>query len=90
MIPKHVGQWHEPHGDRRTLELAELPHAVIKDAKIVSVREKMPVLKDGQGGIHRGDDGCGARQDKSMGLAHDGSEPGHGITALYGMKGARW
>ena len=61
---------------------------MIKDPAIVSVREKMPVLKDRQGGISRGEDGCGARQDKSMGLARDGSS--YSITGLYGMKGARW
>jgi hypothetical protein len=38
MIPEHVGQWHEPYGRRRTLEPAELPDAVIKDAEIMRMR----------------------------------------------------
>ena len=75
MIPEHVGQWHEPYGHRRSLEPAELPDAVIKDAEIMRMREKMPVLKDGQRDVPRGDEACGARQDKSMGSAHDGPEP---------------
>lgn len=66
----------------RALELAELPDAVIKDAQIVGVREKMPMLKGGQRDVHRGDEARGAHQDKRMGLAHDGSEPGHGVTAV--------
>ena len=75
MIPEQVGQWYEPHGHRRTLEPAELPGAVIKDAAIMRMREKMPVLKDGQRDEPCGDEACGARQDKSTGSAHDGPEP---------------
>ena len=89
MIPKHVGQWRGSHGDRRTLELTELPDAMIEDAQIVSVGEKMPMLKDGQGSIPCGDDARSARQDKNMGLAYDHSEPVHGITA-HAMNGKRW
>jgi len=77
-------------GDRRTPELTELPDAMIKDAQIVSVSEKMPMLKDGKGSIPRGDDARSARQDKTMGLAHDHSEPVHGIRAVHAMNGERW
>jgi hypothetical protein len=48
---------------------------VIKDAEIMRMREKMPVLKDGQRDVPRGDEACGARQDKSMGSARDGPKP---------------
>jgi hypothetical protein len=48
---------------------------VIKHAEIMRMREKMPVLKDRQRDVPRGDGACGARRDKSMGSAHDGPEP---------------
>jgi hypothetical protein len=48
---------------------------MIKDAEIMRMREKMPVLKDGQCDVPRGDEASGARRDESMGSAHDGPEP---------------